>query len=365
MNVHSHSLYLKPALIALALAAFATSCTTVGPLTISSGRLAYNEAIAETNNQQMLMVLVHNRYEESSNMLAVASVTANVSVRSSAGIQAGFGGDSNYQGNLVPFAGGVIYEENPTISYTPIAGEKYLRRLTVPLPIAMVAQITRTMKDPRSALVALISSANGIYNPDFIYTPHDNDPRFDRFVDIMAELTRKHRLSWVENTSGSGEFSILIDQSAPDHTAMVKELLALLGLSGRYSESENIVIPVVLSLDAAAEGAIGMSTRSVFDLVEILTARVQIPPIDVENGVASEYPPAGRLGQDLVVHFSESEPEHAYIAVAYRSGWFYIDERDRVTKAYFKLLGGLWSLAVSSAMSDGPAAPVLTVPVSN
>jgi hypothetical protein len=38
-----------------------SGCTVVGPKSISSGRLAYNEAISETNNQQMLMVMVHNR----------------------------------------------------------------------------------------------------------------------------------------------------------------------------------------------------------------------------------------------------------------------------------------------------------------
>jgi hypothetical protein len=39
-------------------------CTTLGPDAIRSGRLAYNEAITETNNQQILMVPVHNRYRE-------------------------------------------------------------------------------------------------------------------------------------------------------------------------------------------------------------------------------------------------------------------------------------------------------------
>jgi hypothetical protein len=67
-------------------------CTVVGPTAIRSGRLAYNEAITETNNQQLLMAVIHKRYEERSNLLAVASVTANVSVTTSAGVQLGLGG---------------------------------------------------------------------------------------------------------------------------------------------------------------------------------------------------------------------------------------------------------------------------------
>ena len=87
------------------LTAMLGGCTVVGPTAISSGRLAYNEAITATDNQQILMVLVHNRYGERGHLLNVASVTANVSVTTSAGVQAGFGSNGDYAGNLVPFAG--------------------------------------------------------------------------------------------------------------------------------------------------------------------------------------------------------------------------------------------------------------------
>ncbi|MCB1702642.1 MAG: hypothetical protein KDI14_17625 [Halioglobus sp.] len=357
----AHRTVLLGCLLGIALA----GCTYIGPKSISSGRLAYNEAIAETNNQQMLMVLVHNRYDEQGSMLAVASVTANVSVKSSAGVQAGFGGSSSYQGNLIPFAGGVIYEENPTISYTPVAGEKYLSRLSVPLPIGMLAQITRTQTDPRAALIGLISSVNGIYNPDFVFGENDHDPRFDRIVTIISELSQAHRLNWVEIAGKPEKFSIVIDRSAPEHAAMAQELLDIIGLSREEFTGPQIVIPVVLSLNGAREGVMGITTRSIYDLVEIMTARIEVPPIDEENGVVAEYPPVGRLGKDLTVHYSEKEPEHAYVAVADRGGWFYIDERDRITKRYFRLLSSLWSLAVASSVADGPAAPLLTVPVSN
>ena len=61
--------------------------------------MAYNEAITKTNNQLMLMVFVHNRYEESNHLLAVSSVTANLSMSSGATIQAGCGDSDGYDGN--------------------------------------------------------------------------------------------------------------------------------------------------------------------------------------------------------------------------------------------------------------------------
>ena len=88
-------------------------CTVVGPAAISSGRLAYNEAITETDNQQMLMIVIHNRYEERGSLLAVASVTATVSVTTSTAVQLGVGDDANYAGNLVPFGAAAVYLQRP------------------------------------------------------------------------------------------------------------------------------------------------------------------------------------------------------------------------------------------------------------
>ena len=125
-----------------------TGCSTVGPAAIQSGRLAYNEAIIDTDNQQLLMAVIHSRYEERASLLAVASITANVRVVTSAGLQLGFGDDENYTGNLVPFTAGTLYEDNPTISYTPVAGEKYARRLLAPLPVATLAQLSQNLVNP-------------------------------------------------------------------------------------------------------------------------------------------------------------------------------------------------------------------------
>jgi len=65
-------------------------CSTVGPAAIKTGRGVYNQTINRTHDQQMLMTLVRTRYGETSSMLAVTSVTANVRVATNAGINIGF-----------------------------------------------------------------------------------------------------------------------------------------------------------------------------------------------------------------------------------------------------------------------------------
>jgi hypothetical protein len=52
------------------------------------------------------------------------------------------------------------------------------------------------------------------------------------------------------------------------------------------------------------------------------------------------------------------------VAVKYRNGWFYIDEKDQATKQYFRLLTTLLSVNIAESTGRASATPVLTVPVS-
>jgi hypothetical protein len=339
-------------------------CTVVGPSAIRSGRLAYNEAITETNNQQILKLVIQSRYEESGNLLSVASVTANVSVTTSAGIQAGFGDNSDYDGNLVPFSGGFIYEENPTISYTPVAGATYMRQVMSPIPIAGLAQILGGLNNTHLSALILVSSVNGIYNPDFMYSDEQDDPRFDRIIAIISELTREHRLHWAADARAKGKFALTVDQAEPRHAAQVRELRELAGLPLEKNPSSRATIPVTLAWNAAAAGGLGITTRSVLDLMEILAGAVDVPQQDLAAGMATAYPPPGRIGRQLRVHYAESKPDSAYVSVEFHKGWYYIDERDLTTKRFFRLMNSLWSSTIADATAGSSAAPVLTVPVS-
>jgi len=341
-----------------------TACSTTGPNAIRSGRLTYNEAIAETNHQQMLMVLIHNRYAEEANLLAVASVTANVRVTTGAGIELGVGNSDNYAGNLVPFSASAVYEENPTISYTPVGGQQYLHQLTSPVSLSALAQLTTTLADPAPVYNALVASVNGIYNPDFLFTEVKPDPRFSRLVTIMTELTQTHRLHWVEHPKETGSLSIVIDDYVTAHAAEVEELLHLLGLPLPKDSSQAIVLPASLALKGRDSGGIAITTRSVLRLIEILSAAIELPPQDEANDSATDYPPLGPIGSELHIRYAKAKPDRAAVAVQNRDGWFYIDDQDRATKQYFRLLSVLWSVTIAESTAKAPATPILTVPVS-
>jgi hypothetical protein len=339
-------------------------CAVMGPPSIRNGRGVYNEAINDTNNQQMLMVIIRDRYSETASLLAVSSVTANVSVATSAGIQLGFGNESNYRGNLIPFSASAIYEENPTVSYTPVEGQKYLRQVASPISLSILMPLCESAFRPGRVLMALVSRANDLANPAFLAPPAKPDPRFLRLVELVTRLGQAEVLDWVARPGGQGGPSVFIHHYRPAYEAEVRELLGLLDLPGPAAGAGEIVVPVSLGPAASRKAGITFITRSVYDLVGMLSAAVDIPAEDIQSGAVTAYPPAGPLGRGLQIHRTKAKPDRAYVRVQYHDWWYYIDKADRSTKGFFQLLTVLWSATIAETTAKGQTAPILMLPAS-
>jgi hypothetical protein len=339
-------------------------CAMVGPPSIRNGRSVYNEAINDTNNQQLLMVMIRERYSENASLLAVSSVTANFSVRTSTGVQFGFGNEGNYSGNLVPFSASAAYEENPTVSYAPVEGQKYLRQLTSPVSLSILVPLSESAVFPDTVVTALIGRVNDLANPLFMSSTSAPDPAFARFAELTSLLGRAEVLSWVNESGHGGGYALVIHHFRPDYEADVGELLRLLGLPGPSPDADLIVIPVSQGPGAGSGEKIVITTRSVYDLVEIFSAAVDIPPKDIERGAAINYPPASPLGKSLHIRHARSKPENAYVAVKHRDWWYYIDSTDQPTKRFFQLLTVLWSATIAESTAKVQKAPILMLPAS-
>jgi len=339
-------------------------CAMVGPPSIRNGRSVYNDAINDTNNQQLLMVIIRERYSENASLLSVNNVTANVSVSTTTGLQFGFGNESNYSGNLIPFSAGAVYEENPTISYAPVEGEKYLRQLTSPVPLSILMPLCDAVVYPGLLFTALVSRVNDLANPVFIASPTAPDPRFARFVALVSLLAQAEELNWTEGPVKSGRFSAVIHHFRPHHEAEVRELLRLLGLPEPAADAGRVVIPVSTGIGGGDGQGMVLTMRSLYELVQMLSAAVEIPAADNAAGAAIRFPSASPLGRQLHVHRSVSKPENAYVAVKHHGGWYYIDETDQPTKRFFHLVTVLWSVTIAESTAGGQKAPILMLPAS-
>jgi hypothetical protein len=341
----------------------AAGCAVLGPASIRGSRSAYNDAVVATNNQQVLAMIVRTRYGEPSGLLAVSSVTASLHVLANAGAEFGIGPDSSFEGNLVPLSAGIAYEENPTISYTPVQGEKHLRQFLSPLPIDLTVPFLGALGNSPQAMTLLVGGINGIQNPDFLADASvEADPRFARIVELLAELSRSGNATWAQEPRDPPSFVLALRGEGSAYAARLGELHAVLGI-GPPRLDETIALPVHLRLGKPGMAAIPLRTRSLWQLFNIAAASVEVPDEHVRSGLAPPLPPAGAAGRSIRIRRARSRPRGAMTAVKHHGWWYFIDGTDAESKLTFRILESLMSVRMAEA-AEQKAAPVLTVPVS-
>lgn len=351
-------------LIVSALVLLMCGCITVGPTSISRGRADYNEAINRTDDEQLLMALVRGRYGETSRLLAVTSVAANVRFGANAGAEVQFGEEEFTEWSVVPFRGGVAYEDNPTITYAPVQGEQYLQQIMSPISLRLLILAARSSLQPAGLFTILVKRINDIKNPNFLMSPlGEIDLRFSRLVGLLKLLTEVDVSHWLKSPQGESQFSLVIRNYAPEYSDKVRELLNLLGLQIPEDESKEIVLPIYSALKISGFEGIAIETRSTLDLIQIFRASVEVPEEHVRLGLAIDYPPKGLAGKDIRIRMSKERPENASVAVNYSKYWFYIDRADQRTKAAYRTLRSIWDITIANSTEQQPL-PVLTVPVS-
>ena len=351
-------------LAACALLLAATGCALIGPAAISNGRPLYSEAISVTDDQQLLSLIVRTRYDEGTALLLVSSVTANVSVRASAGAQFGFGPDDNFSGNLVPLSTGIAYEENPTISYVPVDGQRYIEQLLSPLPIDLTVLLLDASHDVSHMMTLVLESANGIRNPDFMTEPSDEvDDRFARMAELIGRLDRAGVMAWVQRGEAAS-FAIHLSGHESRLGEEVRELYELLGLDAPAQDEGELLLPVKLGLGKPATAGIRLNTRSVYDLIRIAAAAVEVPEEDVASGRAWHTATLGPAGAGIRIRRSEKRPADAMVAVRHHDSWYYIDATDGASKRAFRIISSLVSVRIADTVDRSKGTPVLTLPAS-
>ena len=190
------------------------------------------------------------------------------------------------------------------------------------------------------------------------------DARFIQIVDLIAELNDAGCLHWVVDPRETIEHAILIRNYDPTYTEHVKELMSLLELPFPTDEVSDIIIPIQFAVKEKDVFGIAIETRSLYDLITIAAASIEVPEEHVSSGLAKTYPPKGLAGRQLRINRSNEKPKDTSSAVKYRGSWFYIDGTDQASKGVFRLISTLWSVRIGEEAKVQTAPPILTVPVS-
>jgi hypothetical protein len=239
-----------------------------------------------------------------------------------------------------------------------------MRQMLSSLPLDLTLLVLDALGNSPLPMTLLCRSVNGIQNPDFIFdAAHAADPRFERLAALLAALHRGGHVDWAEEPGDPRAFVLALSGDGTSYAQQVRELYALLGFAAPHDVSAVMTLPVHLGIGKPRGTAVQLRTRSLWDLLSIAAAAVEVPQEHIESGLAAALPTSGTAGADFHVRRSKRRPQKAMIAVKRHGWWYYIDQTDSRSKITFRLLEALITARMAEA-TETKAAPVLTVPVS-
>jgi hypothetical protein len=338
-------------------------CQTLGPVALGVGRSAYNDVVARSGSEQTLGLIVRLRYSDPIGLLAVASVTAGLKFTAESKIEAGFGPRSNYAGNLVPFSGGIGYEDSPTISYTPVDAQAFLREWLAPVMMETLTLILQSASD--SAFIPLLVERMNRLRFGADITAEERTA-FNRAATLLTQFRERGIASWAEQGGNAKQYELILSNYSPAYISDVEELLRLLDLHGDPAHESTIRIPVVMGVRDRNFDGLAIQTRSVAAIMSSAAAAIDVPREHVEEGIvnATAEPSAllAELDASLRILSSRSAPQRANVAVQHRGWWYYVDDTDLTSKRAFLQIQILFLSRLAEA-TRGAQTPVLTIPV--
>jgi hypothetical protein len=337
-------------LVAVALA----GCQSIGPDSVQRDRIDYAGALGNSWKEQTLLNIVKLRYLDTPVYLDVTSVVSMYEMAGQASLSSTIFPRSSVDTN---YGVGVTgrYTEWPTISYAPLAGERYINSLLRPIPPKTVLAMVDAGHPADFILQATARAINGVYNR----STRPFRPQDPVFTEVVAALRRVQL---------AGALSVRIEKRGDEETT---KILFRRDVS-EDSESDIRWLKNTLKINPASDeflvtaGAlrrggeeIELLTRSMQEILRILSAGVQVPEEDLSAGRATPLwgltPGEGEPVYPAVqIRSGAEQPGDAYAAARYRNRWFWIDDRDLESKRVFMFLMIFSSLAETGAAVQTP-----------
>ncbi len=353
---------LGPVLLLLALA----GCASIGPAVIPRDRSDYLSSIADSWKEQTLINVVRLRYGDAPSFLDVSSVISNYAIGgqlTAAGIV-----NSNLTGvapwNSATFGGGVAYQDRPTISYTPLSGDKFTKSLLRPIPPAGIFQLIQAGYPSDFVLQVTVRALNGVRNQSVSGGQiQPADPAFYPLIEALRRLQLSGMVSMRLEKRGSEEVGHLI--MAGSRSPEVNRDLQFVKDTLHLKPGKDDEITLAFGAVQRNEQELAVFSRSMAEILIDLSAGIEVPAADVaahrtvpSPRVASAANPRDR---PLVRILSGPEaPANAFTAVRYRNTWYWISDDDFNSKRIFTMLMIFFSLAETGTT---PQVPALTIPV--
>jgi len=349
--------------LAVGLLLAGAGCKSIGPGTVARDRYDYSSAISESWKRQTLLNIVKLRYLDPPIFVDVGQIVAGYSLETGLNVGGQVSSSSAVQGNSLFLGGQGKFTDRPTITYTPLTGNQFIKALMTPLPPDSVFFMIESGWPADAVLMAAAGSINGLKNQltslDTVIPPEED---FLRVLELLRQLQL------------SGAVSLRVKSDTPERPASILTLRATdideASLANARELRERLRLDPEVSEFALVFGGLGANnrevaviTRSILHIMNSMAARIEVPAEDVAQGRATPGSvEGGQSGSEhalLRIHCTDDRPEEAAVAVFYRERWFWIDDRDLRSKRAFSFMLMLFTLADTGAKEP---LPLITIP---
>jgi hypothetical protein len=351
------------ALLFLAIAPmFISGCKSIGPGSIPRDRFDYGTSMTESWKRQTLLNIVKLRYLDPPAFVDVGQIVAGYSLET--GLEAGAQFARPNAGDTFGAVGGhVVFTDRPTITYTPLTGSRFVRGLMTPIPPESLFFTIQSGWPADVILKVGASAINGLRNEEIsINSYRPPDTNFVR----AAELLRKIQVSGavgmkIVQDKDKRETKMITFRSQSVPSELLRDIMEFRKLMGMDPDATEFQL--VFGASASSDREVAMQTRSLLHILGLIAARADVPAEDIQSGRAA--PGIGSVAENSVpqpslrIRASEEKPKDAFVAVEYRDHWFWIDDRDLVSKRDFSFMMLLFTLADTG---EKESLPLITIP---
>ena len=353
----------RVAFVSCALALLATGCMhpAIGPHSLPRDRALYSVSLADSWKEQTLLNIVKVRYVDPPVFVDIGNIVSSYSLVQSASLGGTIvpGGGSN-----VALGGAGTFSNSPTITYTPLTGNAYIKGLLTPLSPTLVFSAIQNGAPADLLLLSSLQSINGLKNQQATWngiTPAD--PDFYRVLQLLHLIQISGAVrEYVKVDPGNQQTSILSIRAKdvpPEIQADIEQLRALLHLNKEATEFQLVYGPI-----SSSDTEIAVLTRSIIGLIVNMASQVEVPAEDASQHHAFPGFQADRDLPGIVsltrIHSSKSKQPGAFVEVYYRNTWFWIDDGDLDSKRVFAQLMQLFTMADTGTREE--SLPVVTIP---
>ncbi len=343
--------------LAMACCLLATGCGVLGPATVPNDQVDYADAMSRGAARVALLNIVKLRYQDVVVFLGANQVVAGYQLQ----------GQINLSANRSESGGlGVqgTFSDNPTITYSPVTGADFETLLLTPVPPLDLMSLANSGADASVVYGVGIQQFNGVSNPGVGWAvgTAETDP-IRELVAVQDALRRGHRLSIHAESTAKGKdrtrvliFDLLAGKPDPQLDRQEARWREILGL-----DPHDAHFRVVFGAGRGGRGEVRMLTRSIMEVMFDLSRGIDVPASDIAEGRATATPADFRPIAHVAIRSSTGlrPPDDAATYVRYRNRWFWIDDRDYMSKSIFAFIVHLLSLAEGEKTQQ---LPVITIP---